>query len=440
MSMIKNLLIGLRARYQSVKSSREFSQRLSGISKPTIKNPKNVVIITIDCLRNDHLSRSGYDRETTPYLDSLTEGTAAITAAPWTFSSVPSILTGFYPHNHGAVYPKDEERNQDFSNPPHGIDKDVPTLGELLGAAGYETRFATAVGTAAIPMLGRFANVVNDHNAKASEIFDATSDWWDETDEPKFAYIQLGDLHEPLHKPDRTPFGEIPSIEGVERWRFGGSIRPHDEFKAYRKARILLYDTLLREIDREIERFISSLNNQEETIIIITSDHGEEFWEYRDFETKWFDDPRGIAGIGHGHALVPPVIEVPIISDSLDIADTDGYVSTVDIVPSIMAALDAEGVPDNDGHQLSDSNDRPVISQEIAYGPNQISVTEGSDHLITIPVRDEALLLDFTSGKVVKDIDRMSDLSEHIPSSRTIGDTLSISDDTKDRLADLGYR
>jgi len=177
-----------------------------------------------------------------PFLDSVA-GTEAITAAPWTFSSVPSILTGSYPHHHGAVYPTDESRNQDLSNPPHNIDEDVYTLGEILGSAGYQTRFATAIGTAAIPVKGRFGAIVNSHDASAASLLAETAEWWNSTRGEKFAYVQLGDLHEPLHQPDATPFGEIPDIEGVDRWRFEDSTTPREEFTEYREARIQLYDS-----------------------------------------------------------------------------------------------------------------------------------------------------------------------------------------------------
>jgi len=173
---------------------------------------------------------------------------------------------------------------------------------------------------------------------------------------------------------------------------------------------------------------------------VVTSDHGEEFWEFRDLERERFEDPRGIAGVGHGHALVPPVLEVPILSDDVDIAETDGYVSTIDIVPSILRELGAAESYGIDGQSLAEESARPILSQEIAYGPNQISVTEGRDHLIVVPHRDELLLMDFETGEVVRDSDRVTHLESHLPSGRTVGTEVALDEETKGRLADLGYR
>ncbi|WP_436932555.1 sulfatase-like hydrolase/transferase [Halosimplex halobium] len=108
----------------------------------------------------------------------------------------------------------------------------------------------------------------------------------------------------------------------------------------------MFYDSVLREVDESLRSFLSDLDDREGTIVVVTSDHGEEFWEYGQFEREHFEDPRGIAGVGHRHALVPPVLEVPILSDSVSIAQSDGPASTVDIVPTILREL---GVDHPDG-------------------------------------------------------------------------------------------
>lgn len=436
---LRRLAAQLLERVRRIQSTRQFYSRVTDISPLSVANPQNVLILTVDCLRNDHLSRSGYTRETTPFLDSLPEYTPAVAAAPWTFSSVPSILTGCYPHNHGAMYSDDTSRNQDFQNPPHTVNDDVYTLGELLGASGYETWFGTAIGVAALPLAGRFETMVRDYNVSATNLLSTAKDWWNTTTKPKFAYIHLGDLHAPLQMPTDTPFGDIPDIDGIRNWRFEESITPREDFEAYRDGRQLLYDTVLREVDRAIKQFLIELDDREDTVVIITSDHGEEFWEYRDLERKRFDDPRGIAGVGHGHALVPPVLEVPVLSDSLPISDEE-FASSVDIFPSLLSLLDVSDINKQDGHMLSETSSRPVISQEIAYGPNQISITGKENHLIVIPSRDEKLLLDYETGEVVSNENRMRELQSYLPDRRKVGEQVSISEDMKDHLADLGYR
>jgi len=406
-----------------------------------VDDKKNILVITIDCLRDDRLSVSGYHRETTPFLDSLNSYSPAIAAAPWTFSSVPSILTGLHPHNHGAVYQDDSSRNQDLSNPPNGIQDGVPTLAELLDSVGYETQFITAVGTAAIPIEGRFKSVKRRHDADAEDVLSEIQQWWNDTPGPKFSYAQLGDLHEPLHDPNTEYFSEIPDIDGIDRWRFTSGDIQNDEFERYRSARGLLYDTLLRYVDEEIERALGGLAELDDTIVVITSDHGEEFWEYKSFEEEHFEDSRGISGVGHGHALVPPVLEVPIITNLESISGSTTRQSSTDIVPTILSEMGATVNVDFDGEPLQEPSPEGsvLLSQEIAYGPNQISITEGDEHLIYVPTTDSSVIIDFETGEQIDDPESKSRLMNQVPRDRATGSSVELSDDVQKQLSDLGY-
>jgi len=275
--MLKNLAARCLNTYRGIRSRLAYESRIRDVPSLDINSQKNVLIVTVDCLRNDRISRTGYRRETTPFIDSLDSYTSAIAPAPWTFSSVPSILTGLYPHNHGAVYPDDSMRNQDLTNPPNVVRNDVYTIAELLAASGYETWFGTAIGTAALPIQGRFKTTKHYHDADARTLLSDMREWWNDTSGPKFGYVQLGDLHEPLHEPETNYFGEIPDITGIDGWRFEQGNTNVPGFEAYRDAKELLYDILLRHVDKEINRAWKRLDGQEDTILFITSDHGEEF-------------------------------------------------------------------------------------------------------------------------------------------------------------------
>lgn len=80
------------------------------------KSFDKVILIVIDSLRKDSLSYYGYERKTTPFIDLLIQDNQSIafhnfhSVSSWTYPSVASILSGFYPHKHGDVYPK-EYRN-----------------------------------------------------------------------------------------------------------------------------------------------------------------------------------------------------------------------------------------------------------------------------------------------------------------------------------------
>ena len=91
----------------------------------------NFLLMILDCTRADHVSCYGYDRPTTPFLDSLAaEGTRfqnMVSSAPWTLPSHASLFTGTYSATHGAT---DEHRY---------LNSDFPTIAELLRDAGYAT-------------------------------------------------------------------------------------------------------------------------------------------------------------------------------------------------------------------------------------------------------------------------------------------------------------
>jgi len=439
--MIRKFTKNALSTFRSAKSRLVYESRSADAPSMDVETPQNVLIITIDCLRNDRISQAGCHRETTPFLDSLESYTPAIASAPWTFSSVPSILTGLHPHRHGAAYPDNSSRNQDLNNPPRGIRDDVYTIAELLDANSYETKFLTAIGTAAVPLEGRFKSMQRRHNADAATLLLELENWWNNESGSKLGYVQLGDLHEPLHEPDTTYFGDIPDVEGIDRWRFTSGDIDSEAFEEYRSARELLYDTLVRYIDEQIERTLDELADLDDTVVIVTSDHGEEFWEYKDFEETHFEDSRGISGVGHGHALVPPVIEVPIITNIGGLPTSESRRSLTDIVPTILRELGADIPFDFDGSPLQNSSsvENPALSQEIAYGPNQISVTEDRNHLIHVPVDDRSVVIDFETGEPITDEQVKERLLEHIPQERTQGSNVDLSEDVQERLSDLGY-
>jgi hypothetical protein len=439
--MIKRFARNTLNSLREVKNRLAYESRSADVPPITVEDSQNVLIITVDCLRNDRISQTGYHRETTPFIDSLPYYTPAIAAAPWTFSSVPSILTGLYPHRHGAAYPDDYSRDQDFSNPPNGIRDDIYTIAELLDKNGYETKFLTAIGTAAVPIEGRFKSMERYHDADAKMLLSELQDWWNSESAPKFGYVQLGDLHEPLHEPDTTPFGEIPDIDGIDRWRFTSGNIDSEEFERYRSARGLLYDTLVRYIDLQISRTLDELADVDETIVVVTSDHGEEFWEYKDFEETHFEDFRGISGVGHGHALVPPVVEVPIATNIEGLPSSKSRQSLTDIVLTILEELSADLSFDFDGYPLQDEShaDEPVLSQEIAYGPNQVSVTKNGIHLIHVPVDGRSIVTDFETGDLISDTENKENLLKHIPRKHADGSDIDLSEDVQERLSDLGY-
>lgn len=447
----------VRPRIKEVKNTYEYSVNGSGrIDQSVSTNKRDVLIVTVDCLRADHLSVLGYDRETTPFLDDFgTSFANAISAAPWTFPSVSSILTGYYPYQHGARYEEDF-RNPETNFPPNGLTEDVPSLFNIFDAAGYNTRFSTAVYTAGIPFQGRVPSLKFRNNATAEEILDKFADWWrGANDYPRFGYLHLTDLHIPLLDPGIRPFGPIDlELDDLTDWAFRSTVKPSEEFEHYREHRIKLYDTLLRYVDQELERFFESIGDDlDDTLVFVLGDHGEEFWEHHEIERELFEHPYGDYGIDHGHSMFQELINVPLIvkNAQIDPSTREEYVSTVDIVPTVLDELDISWEPSDPypGKSLSGDSDRshPVFSEETAYGHQQRAVVADGYKYIHSTSAGVSLLYDLES-----DPDERDDLSDQkrlqqtldelrggIPSEAVSGERSEVDAEAREHLADLGY-
>lgn len=435
----------LRETWRKTENAIKFRHRLPPVPQLELTKQRNVLLLVVDCLRDDHISRVGYDRQTTPFLDTHGEYTTAISAAPWTYPAVPSILTGRYPHNHGAVF-TEELRHEGQMGTVRTLVEDAYTLPELLVAIGYNSFFATAIPTAEISMRGRLPSREISQHAPAEWLTDRFLDWWDEQEDSRFGYVHFGDLHDPLSIPEREPFGTIPDIEGIDRWRFTDTVEPSDEFERFRRERIRLYDTNIREIDAQIGRIYQHLvdtGDLTDTLVIVTGDHGEEFWEWATLERERFYSPRGIYGVGHGHALFPEITDVPLILINNQTPIEQDLVSTVDILPTVLKELGAsiDKVGGIDGHPINQQQDERVLySEEIAYGYNQTAVIRGDDHLIHSPHDEETLRLDRSTGELMSDPETIEELRVYTQYEQRSGQLTEIDEKTQQQLADLGYR
>ena len=365
----------------------------------------NVIIITIDCLRDSQLSYNGYFRETTSFLDSIRGSKfTAISSASWTYPSVASILTGLYPHSHGGILSGEVK---DFDNPREfiKIKKDILTLSEILFLLGYRTYFGTAIDVAFFPLKSRVIlskQAETDYN-RAEDLLRDLKKWISKSDKPFFAYAQLGDLHAPLNPPNsfRSFFGEVKNLPKIDSWDFGRREKQRGrKFKEYKENRILLYDNALRYVDYSIKQFYSFLEDSgliDSTVLIITADHGEEFWEHAELEAKNFYDPRGAYGVGHGHNVFNEIIEVPLILSGHKIPNKrySKLVSTIDIMPTILDLLGVNHKLSFDGINLFEGKEkRALLSEAVGYGYEKKALVIGRFKLIYSKHDDIAWVFD----------------------------------------------
>lgn len=282
-------------------------------------NRPNIIIVLADALRPDHLSCYGYHKSSSPNLDNFAEECilfkSAFSASPSTVSSVPSILTGLYPSLHGT-----------------GVDgnvltlrKGIPALPEVLKKEGY-----TTVGLNTNPLMagehGYNRGYVSHFDLfplkKKTRLFGATeytpegfpkeestefnqpyvcsrgvnkqvAEWLkNDGRQPFFMWIHYMDTHSPYLP--REPYfsqysndkskGQIVSFMKQLNQIYERLHRDSDLITREERALILdCYDSEIRYFDESFNNLLillKSHNLLSNTVMIVTSDHGEEFWEH----------------------------------------------------------------------------------------------------------------------------------------------------------------
>ncbi|MHC4593063.1 MAG: sulfatase-like hydrolase/transferase [Planctomycetota bacterium] len=288
--------------------------------------PRKVFLIVIDCLRRDALSFHGNPRSTTPFLDNLVQSDPRALAlhnfygsSSWTYPAVVSILSGLYPHNHGGCFGT-AMREMNKGQIPNRRRDDVLLLPDAFHKNGYVSYFMSPSYHAS---RGAEAAFQRHHYSKAlteEGLFELLEDTalsrpW----QKQFFYAHTMALHTPAPLPleyQKAFDDHTVQPEGLAAdWKFkdGNVSRNDPAFQQYRHERLLYYDRALRLTDDCLKRLFDRLARAgllEQSMFVITSDHGEEFWEHVEAEKEFFTDP-STWGIRHGHNLYQEVIHLP---------------------------------------------------------------------------------------------------------------------------------
>lgn len=349
--------------------------------------PPSVVLICMDTVRADHLGCYGYEvNPTTPVLDELASRSFLfedVTAtACWTKPSVPSYLTGTYPAQHG-VY---EGSARGLAGTVTDIlPEAATTLAEVFRERGFQT--AAFVHNAQLRRGNGFEqgfDVYEDGAGDARDIRWRALDWLDaqDGDRPFFLYLHILDAHWPYPVPEEyaTLFA---TGEEVARFRASDSRELRDaindgdaSFEAEdRRALEALYDGSLRYVDTEIGTFLRGLEVRgldENTIVSVVSDHGEEFGEHE--------------RIGHGHGLFQNLLRVPWILHvpGRAAARIDEPVSLVDLHPTLVAVAGIGRMGETEGvnRLIEVDHERPVFAEHKAPGWYQQSLQLGREKFV----------------------------------------------------------
>jgi len=349
-----------------------------------IDGSPNVLFLVLDTTSARHLGTYGYHRATSPQLDAFAEEGVvfenAFSAAPWTLPSHCSMFTGLLPNSHGTGWtrPRLPDGMADVKDLVH---YDVHTISEELALRGYDTAtvaekswltFNSGLSQGfekfydySLPnleerfFLNRFwaryrnkfgSRVTPPVDKGGARIVETALDWIGgnrsrDQARPFFLFMNLNEAHDPYQPPEEFWGHFLPegisiadsheldarnNTQGQHEIILGDwdiSDRDMEIFKSLYDDEILYQDGLIGRLLDGIEE----LGLMEDTLIVITADHGEEFGEL---------DHR----VGHQLALADTLLHVPLImrypSQLPAGRRVESLASTIDIFPTILDVIE----------------------------------------------------------------------------------------------------
>lgn len=324
----------------------------------------NVVLVTVDSLRVDHVGYMGYDRETTPFLDDLADRGVfferAYSPSNHTREAVPSILTGRYPED--AV--------------TRTYRMKAPTVAETLSEEGYDTgaflgapfftsrwnydsgfdEFDSEYSTRTFRNFAGYVRdiVTNSQFRDGFDINDRLLDFVADADDPFFAWGHYMDVHAPYNRCDEAVFGAEVDPRKVQYVFRKANYLPSTVTEEEHQLLVDYYDSSVRHFDRVMRDLVERLEASgamEDTLLFVVSDHGESLGEDGRYE--------------HHAGFYPELVHVPvwIHGDGDDVVEKP--VSTVDVAPTVAEASHADvSLEGFDGQPLDAeiSSDRSIKS------------------------------------------------------------------------------
>jgi arylsulfatase A-like enzyme len=358
-----------------------------------VATPPDVFLFTIDTLRADHLEAYGYTRETAPWIASVAEDAVVFDAASatssWTVPSVGSLLTGMMP---SQLRIERAPSTPGPDDPRPKVPSTAITLAERLKAAGYST-FAVTANAQIAPEVGYdqgFDRYLNVGFAPASEVVAGArelSTAIEEAPSPVFVWIHLFDPHDPYvaREAEHKLVDEWSPLEGTYASGTMSELNARPDLKRPGfglDQLIALYDAEIVATDQALEEIAGVVDADEEDVVIITADHGEEFRDH--------------GALGHRVSLHEETVRVPLIVrwpghwPARRVAERVSLAS----IPATIASL--VGVPVGSGSGLAagsilrllEGGERgpaaPVVAQLVTSGHAEAyhAIYDGEDKLI----------------------------------------------------------
>lgn len=423
--------------------------------------PRNLLLIGIDTLRPDHTSLYGYAKPTTPNLETLaargvTFGEAT-SHAPWTLPSVSTLLTSRYPSQHGAIL-SGEQRNLSKQPPAKLVAAD--SLVSVLSEQGLQTRAISANAFTAYGIDDLFDEFTYDHMT-ADEVTELGLKFLQEDVDPErpfFLYLHYADPHEHHRLPPAEHRARFLSPEILAE--MGDRDQESYEY-IHEKFGWAFYDAQTAFADDQIGRVLEELQKRkldEDTLVVVFSDHGEELWEHAPQHRKYGTDPRGYYGIGHGQSLYQEMIAVVLLMAGGSLPEGSmvrGPIGLRDVAPTILDLMGFSQPPSMEGSSLAwtawlGRSEDEVFSESIAYGHEKKSLRQGRWKYIRSWPGPKEELYDLeqdpgeTKNLAATETDRTTAMRERVIEivadfPETAAKEPEIDDDTRRNLQALGY-
>lgn len=311
----------------------------------------NIILVSIDALRADHLSHEGYGRPTTPTLDAWAEGGVrcrqAIAQSNWTLTSMASLITGIHPSRHNVL--REDQR----------LPAALAVLPAWFRQAGYVT--AVAQSNQWLHEQYGFCQGVDHY------YFDPGSS----PESPIRADAQMVYVRQWIERFRQQPF--FLWLHLIEAHAPYGGYLPPDSITQFGLSELDKYDAAIRMLDDRLAALRQALRDQgieDRTLIVVTSDHGEEFGDH--------------GGTEHGRTLYQEMLHIPLIfywPAGLPAGRVvEPIVQHIDVFPTL-AELAGLPAPPVDGKSLvplmragTGAGAQPAFSQSGSLDPERLAL------------------------------------------------------------------
>jgi arylsulfatase A-like enzyme len=362
----------------------------------------NLILVSIDTLRADRLGSYGYDRPTTPALDRLArEGVVferALAPSPWTLPSHATLLTGLLPERHG------------MQKPDGRLPDAIPTLAEALQEAGYLT-----AGFVNSPYLLPATNLARGFASyrifpkvqgtsvtlSAGRAIGEIEEWLGANagrGQPFFVFFHTADVHSDYMPSEQheallvRPYqGDFDGRSQTLRRVLRGEVVPSPDDIRHASD---LYDAAIRQLDDHLAAFLAFLDARglaRDTVVMVTSDHGEEFFEH--------------GGVMHGYTLFQEMLAVPLIVRGPGVPAgrrVSRIAQLADVPPTLLGLAGVAATQQFDGRDLaaewSDAPPAEAPGPALAESVPRRYAPDVRNHTVSVTTERYKLIRDFSAG------------------------------------------